>query len=436
MSFDLLTDRERRHQAHQGEKGESSPQNAGNGVCRVCGGVLHRFIDLGMSPLCDRLLKVDQLQSSETFYPLDIKICGRCWLAQHHEYVAPTQIYRDYAYSSSVSASWLAHARAYVDEAVRRFALGLNSLVVEIGSNDGYLLRNVMERGIPCLGIDPARIAGREAQRTGIPTISEFFTDALASTLAKRGMSADLIVANNVVPEISDLNDFAAGIVTLLKPDGVATIEVPHLMRVMERNEFDTMYHENLWYFSLHAMENVLAPHRLRVFDVEELHSQGGSLRMFCCRAGSRRTETPAVERVRAAEVAAGLRDVATYRAFEAKVIDTKRKLVEMLLGLKRHGDRIAAYGAPGKGNMLLSYCGIGCDILDFTVDRNPYKHGQYMPGTRIRVEPVERLYAERPDWVLILPWNFEQEIVAQLRPLRERGTKFIVPIPEPRIVG
>jgi hypothetical protein len=243
------------------------------------------------------------------------------------------------------------------------------------------------------------------------------------------------VVANNCMTEMSDLHDFATGVATLLKRDGVATFEVPHLMRLMERNQFDTIYHENLWYFSLHAIEDVLGRGGLRVFDVEELSTQGGSLRVFCCGKGSDRAEEPSVDRVRRAESAAGLCDVTTYGAFGERVFETKRKLLEMLVILKGRGCRIAAYGAPGKGCMLLNYCGIRGDILDYTVDRNPHKHGHYLPGTRIRVEPVDRLFEAPPDWVLILPWNLEQEIVSQLSSLRARGTKFIVPIPEPRVV-
>jgi hypothetical protein len=437
MSTELLTDRRERDNRlpYDGAALDLREWVSADDVCRVCGGMLHRLIDLGMSPLCDRLLTSDQCRAAEMFYPLDVRICDRCWLAQHHQYVAPTEIYREYANACSVSDSLLAHARTYVDDSVQRFALGPHSLVVEIGSNDGYLLGNVMRRGIPCLGIEPARILADEAVRAGIRTIPEFFTQALASTLVSQGLTADLVIANNVVSEMSDLNDFAAGIALLLKPDGVATIEIPHLVRLMEGNQFDTIYHENLWYFSVHAIENLLEAHELRVFDIKELPTQGGSLRVFCCRAGSCRAPSPDVARVRSAERVAGLGDVNAYRAFEAKVIETKRKLLDMLVEQKRAGRRIAAYGAPGKGCMLLSYCGIRGDILDFTVDRNPRKHGHYLPGTRIRVEPVERLYAAPPDWVLILAWNFEQEILAQLQPLRERGTRFIVPIPEPRIV-
>lgn len=433
MSSNVLSDYRLLRPRVAADSGPQAP--TGNG-CRVCGGTLHRFIDLGLSPLCDRLLRFDQLESAETFYPLELRICSRCWLAQHREYVPPTQIFREYAYFSSVSDSWLAHARAYVNAVVRRFGLSPRSLVVEIGSNDGYLLRNMVQCGIPCLGIEPARIAANEAEKAGIPTVLEFFTHDLATTLVNRGLRADLVVANNVLSEISDLNDFAAGLATLLKPTGVVTIEVPHLMRLMEGNQFDTIYHENLWYFSLGSVEGLFERHGLRVFDVEEIDTQGGSLRLFCCAVNSGRTENPGVRRLRSAEIVAGMRELATYRAFGAKVVDTKHKLVKLLLNLKRQGSRIAGYGAPGKGTMLLSYCGIGGDILDFTVDRNPHKHGHYLPGTRIPVEPVERLDAVRPDWILILPWNIEREIVTQLGHLRERGTKFIVPVPEPRIVA
>lgn len=404
--------------------------------CRACGGAVFPFVDLGLSPLCDTLLTPAQLELPEIFYPLNVKICASCWLAQHREYVSAHQIFPQYANVSSVSDSRLAHARSYVEAVIREFGLGTGHLVVEIGSNDGYLLRFVMQCGIPCLGIEPALIAAERAEHLGIPTVREFFTQALALKLVSEGRLADLIVANDVLSEVSDLNDFAAGLAALLKPDGVTTIEVPHLMRLIERNQFDAIYHENLWYFSLGSVENLLAGHGLRIFDVEEVATQGGSLRLFCCAASSARAEDPFVSALRKAEVDAGLRELATYRKFEAKVVETKHKLLEMLLTLKRQGDRIVGYGAPGKGSMLLNYCGIRGDILDFTVDRNPYKQRHYLPGTHIPVESVEHLDAVQPPWILILPWNFEHEIVAQLGRLRANGTKFIVPIPEPRIVA
>ncbi len=403
--------------------------------CRSCGGDLHPFIDLGLSPLCESFLTREQLGRGEMFYPLDVKICSRCWLGQLREYVPVGEIFREYAYFSSFSEAWLAHARAYVASVVRRFGLDETSFIIEVASNDGYLLRNVLEHGIPCLGIEPALNVARAAQALGIPTLPEFLTRRLGTTLAREGKSADLVVANNVLAQVPDLNDFVAGLAALLKHDGVATLEFPHLMRLIERNQFDTIYHEHFSYFSLAAVEHVLTRHGLRVFDVEELWTHGGSLRVYACPASARHAREPRVERLVSAEAAAGVRELATYQSFEARVVETKRKLMELLFKLKRQGKRIVGYGAPGKGNTLLNYCGIRGDVLDFTVDRNPYKHGRWLPGSRIPVEPIERIGEVRPDYVMILPWNLEREIVAQLSYVRRWGASFIVPIPEPKVI-
>jgi hypothetical protein len=408
----------------------------GKRSCRFCGAGLSPFVDLGVSPLCESFLSADQLDGGETFYPLDVKVCPSCWLVQLGEYVAPEHIFDEYAYFSSFSDAWLAHAREYVGMAISRFELNASSFVVEIASNDGYLLRNFVEHGVPCLGIEPAENVAVSARSIGVPTITTFFTDTLATALASEGKSADLIIGNNVLAQVPDLNGFVAGIRTLLKQDGVLTLEFPHLLRLIEGNQFDTIYHEHFSYFSLGTVERIMAAHGLRVFDVEELWTHGGSLRVFCCRTESSRVECDGARRVRSMEEAAGLLTLSAYSDFSARVQDTKRKLLKLLIDLKHRGSRIVGYGAPGKGNTLLNYCGIRTDFLDFTVDRNPYKHGKFLPGTRIPVLPPERLNEIRPDYVLILPWNLRTEIMAQLAPIREWGGKFIIPIPEPEIIG
>jgi len=403
--------------------------------CRACGGALRLFIDLGLSPLCESFQTREQLDQGERFYPLSVRLCTRCRLAQLGEYVTPEHIFGEYAYFSSFSQAWLAHARDYVAMAVQRFGLDRRSFVVEIASNDGYLLRNVVARGIPCLGIEPAANVARAAMAKGVPTRVAFFGERLARELVAGGQAADLIVANNVLAHVPDLNDFIAGLAALLGPEGVLSLEFPHLLRLIEGNQFDTIYHEHFSYFSLLAAEAALARHGLRVFDVKELWSHGGSLRLFCCHERSLQRELASVAGLRRAEIAAGYLEDAVYDGFEARVIETKRKLLDLLIRLKRQGRRIVGYGAPGKGNTLLNYCGIRTDILDFTVDRNPYKHGRYLPGTRIPVQPPEHLAEVKPDFVLILPWNLKDEIATQLSFIGDWGGRFIVPIPEPCIL-
>jgi SAM-dependent methyltransferase len=411
----------------------SDSSRPGSG-CRFCGEDLHPFVNLGVSPLCESFLSATQLDAGETFYPLDVRICSNCWLAQIAEYVSPQQIFTEYAYFSSYSEAWLKHARNYVDTAVRRFALGRDSFVLEIASNDGYLLRNVVARDIPCLGIEPATNVAKAAEGIGVPTQVAFFGRELAAKLAAAGKLADLIVANNVLAQVPDLNDFVAGLRTALKPTGVITLEFPHLLRLIEGNQFDTIYHEHFSYFSLGCVERILHAHGLRVFDVEELWTHGGSLRVFCCPSESDRPECASVGRLRASEFDAALCDLASYGEFGARVVDTKFKLLTLLIGLKRDGAKIAGYGAPGKGNTLLNYCGIRTDLLEFTVDRNPYKHGRYLPGTRIPVLPPTAIDELRPDFVLILPWNLQAEIIEQMAHIRKWGGRFILPIPEPLI--
>jgi SAM-dependent methyltransferase len=406
-------------------------------ACRFCGADLrHTFVDLGMSPLCESYVPADRAGAMEPFYPLHAKICERCLLVQLEEFVTADHIFSEYAYFSSYSDSWVAHARAYVELAIERFGLGPDSLVMEVASNDGYLLRHVVERGIPALGIEPAANVAEVARELGIETIVRFFGREMAADLVAEGRRADLLAANNVMAHVPDLNDFVGGIQMVLADDGVATIEVPHLLRLVEDNQFDTIYHEHFQYFSFLSAQKVLAAHGLEVFDVDELKSHGGSLRYYAQRSdtGSR----PVGQRVHdlvARERALGYDTLDGHRAFAARVEKTKWSLLEFLIATRREGKRIAGYGAPGKGNTLLNYCGIRTDLLDYTVDRNPYKQGQFLPGTHIPILHPEVLEQDRPDYILILPWNLKEEIVAQLSYAREWGARFVVPIPRVEVL-
>jgi SAM-dependent methyltransferase len=400
--------------------------------CRFCGGRLHGFVDLGMSPLCESFLSAEQLNTMEPFYPLNVRVCGECFLAQVEQYVTPEQIFREYAYFSSYAQSWLDHARAYTAMAVERFGLEKASRVVELASNDGYLLQFFVARGLEVIGIDPAENVAKTAEARGVPTMTRFFGRALAGELVRDGKTADLVIGNNVLAQVPDLNDFVAGIRMILKPHGVVTIEFPHLLRLMAENQFDTIYHEHFSYFSLLTAERILGAHGLRLFDVEELWTHGGSLRIFGCHADDTRQETrPRVAALVARERAAGLDCLGSYAAFAERVKETKRKLLDFLITAKRAGKAVVGYGAPGKGNTLLNYCGVRTDFLDYTVDRNPYKHGKFLPGTHIPVLPPERIAETRPDYLLILPWNFKDEIMEQMAFIRRWGGKFVVPIPE-----
>ena len=402
-------------------------------TCRFCGAMADQvFVDLGMSPLCESYLGAEQLNQMEAFYPLRVHVCPRCLLVQLSEYVSPQHIFSEYAYFSSYSTSWVEHARAYTEMIRRRLDLTDQSLVVEIASNDGYLLQHFVAAGIPVLGIEPAANVAEVARRNHVRTRACFFGTETARELVALGEQADLLVGNNVLAHVPDLNDVVAGLKIALKPRGVITMEFPHLMRLMEENQFDTIYHEHFSYFSLLTVERVFAAHGLTLFDVEEIPTHGGSLRIYARHAedGSR-SVAPAVGDLKAREAHAGLDRLETYRAFDEQVKETKRKLLEFLIGIKRQGQSVAGYGAPGKGNTLLNYCGIRTDFLDYTVDRNPYKHYKFLPGTHIPIFPPDRLRQTRPDFVLILPWNLKQEIMAQLSYIREWGGQFIVPIPE-----
>jgi hypothetical protein len=408
---------------------------AGIDSCRFCAGRLESFVDLGMSPLCESFLDAAQIDGMEPFYPLHVHICPECFLAQLPEYVAPQAIFSEYAYFSSYSEAWLDHARRYVETVTARFALGAGSQIVELASNDGYLLQYFVQKGIPALGIDPAANVAAAARERGVDTLVAFFDAETARRLVAQGRAADLVIGNNVLAQVPNLNDFIAGIRILLKPQGVATLEFPHLLRLIRENQFDTIYHEHFSYFSLLTMLRIARAHALRIFDVEELWTHGGSLRLYLCHAeGDPRPTLPSVGDLLSREKAAGLDRLATYRDFAENVKETKRKLLDFLIDAKCGGRRIAGYGAPGKGNTLLNYCGIGTDFLDYTVDRNPYKHGKFLPGTHIPIFAPDRIAATRPDYVLILPWNLKEEIMAQLAYIRDWGGRFVVPIPETRI--
>jgi hypothetical protein len=405
-------------------------------LCRFCGAPLkHTLVDLGMSPLCESYVSPEGLNRMEPFYPLRVYVCDRCLLAQLEEFVSPEEIFTEYAYFSSYADSWLDHAKRYTELMAGRFAIGPSSLVVELASNDGYLLQYFVERGVPVLGVEPARNVAQAAIGKGIPTRVEFFGEKLARELVSEGRAADLLVGNNVLAQVPGLNDFVRGMKILLKPGGVITMEFPHLARLIEQNQFDTIYHEHFSYFSLLAAEKVFAAHGLTLFDVEELPTHGGSLRIYARHAENKDRPVEArVGALRAREEAAGFTRMETYAAFSAKVKETKRKLLECLIGAKREARTICGYGAPGKGNTLLNYCGIRTDFLDYTVDRNPYKQGKFTPGTHIPIYSPDRIRETRPDYVLILPWNFKEEIIGQLDYIREWGGRFIVPIPEPKV--
>ncbi len=400
--------------------------------CRFCGAPLTTtMVDLGMHPLCESFLREDQLNDMEPHYPLHVRVCGECHLAQIGEYVDPGVIFGDYAYFSSYSDSWLKHASDYVDMMTTRFALGSDSRVLEIASNDGYLLQYFQKKGIDVLGVDPAYTVAEAAIEKGIPTRVEFFNAAFAGDLVDEGYRADVILGNNVLAHGPDINGFVAGVPIALAEDGVATFEFPHLMRLMDENQFDTIYHEHWSYLSLGTTIKVFAAHGMTVFDVEELPSHGGSLRLFIRHdADDTKPVSGRVHDLLAREEAFGLFDLATYEQFSEKVKATKRALVQTLIDVKNDGKTIAIYGAAGKGNTLLNYCGVGTDFIDFASDRTPYKHGRFTPGTHIPIYGPEMIAERKPDYVLILAWNLKKEIMTQLAYIGDWGGKFIIPIP------
>jgi hypothetical protein len=406
-------------------------------ACRFCGAVLRAtFVDLGMSPLCQTHIEPHQLNHMERFYPLHAWVCERCWLVQLEQYVSPDEIFSDYAYFSSYSDSWVEHARRYAESMISRLSLGPQSLVMEIASNDGYLLQHFLARDVPCRGIEPAANVAEAAIAKGIPTTVRFFGRQTAAEVASQYGRVDLLLGNNVLAHVPDINDFVAGMAILLKPDGVITMEFPHLLRLMDENQFDTIYHEHFSYLSFGTVERIFAHHGLRLFDVEELPTHGGSLRIYGCHASdATHPNTTAVDKLRGTELERGLQNLATYGAFEARVKDTKRKLLRFLIDARASGKTIVGYGAPGKGNTLLNYCGIRTDLLDYTVDRSPHKQGRYTPGTHIPILDPAAIRETRPDYVLILPWNLQSEITQQFAYIREWGGRWVVPIPTVRIL-
>lgn len=403
--------------------------------CRVCRAKLEApFLDLGMSPLANSLLLPEYANKPESFFPLALYVCTKCWLVQLPKTVSPARIFTHYAYFSSYSTFWLDHAKAYVERMTRERNLGRDSKVVELASNDGYLLQFFHERGVPVLGIEPAANVAAKAQERGIETRVTFFNARVAAGLVEEGQSADLLVANNVFAHVPDLNDFVAGIKAILKPTGLATLEFPHLLKLLDETQFDTIYHEHYSYFSLTAAERAFAAAKLAVVDVEELPTHGGSLRVHVMHAGAR-APADSVARLRDREREAGLTSFSTYTAFGDKVAGIKRDLLGVLIDLKRQGKRLAGYGAAAKGTTLLNYCGIRQDFLAFIADKSPHKQGLLMPGVHIPVVSPDVIRSEKPDVIVILPWNLTREITGELADIRGWGGKFLVPIPKPEVL-
>ena len=402
-----------------------------DGHCRFCGAELTRsFVDLGRSPLANSFLGADDLRRMEPFYPLHAYVCDNCLLVQLEEYQSAENIFGDYLYFSSYSAMWLRHCRDYAEQMAERYRLHESSLVVEIASNDGYLLQYFKERGVGVLGIEPAANVARVAIDKGIATDIAFFGTATARRLVAQGRQADLTAANNVLAHVPDLNDFVAGFKILLKPTGIATFEFPHLLRLIQECQFDTIYHEHFSYFSLLVVDKVFAHHGLAVFDVEELSTHGGSLRVFAAPAEAARPRSGRVGAVIAAERTAGLDRPGSYGDFGNAVTEVKCRLLAFLIGARREGKTVVGYGAPAKGNTLLNYCGVGPELIPYTVDLSPHKQGRYLPGVQIPIDAPQRIFTTRPDYVLVLPWNLTDEIATQMAGIRDWGGRFVVAIP------
>jgi SAM-dependent methyltransferase len=404
--------------------------------CRFCGTGLQRtFVDLGLSPLCETYPVAADFHRGEVYYPLHVYVCENCFLVQLEEYESAENIFTDYAYFSSYSDSWLKHSENYCKKMTGQFRLNENSFVVEVASNDGYLLQYFVRQGVPVLGIEPAANVAKVAVEKGVPSLVRFFGTDLAKELAADGRCADLVLGNNVLAQVPDLNDFVEGLKILLKPDGVLTLEFPHLLKLIELNEFDTIYHEHFSYFSMLTTVRIMDAHGLKVFDVEELKSHGGSLRVYACRAESgAHALQPNVAKVLADEEKAGLSSVEGYEGFAQQVKETKLALVEFLLTAAKQSKSVAGYGAPGKSATLLHYCGIGKDLIEYTVDRSPYKQGRFLPGNHIPIFHPDRIRETRPDYVVILPWNLKDEIMEQLGFIQEWGGRFVVPVPKATI--
>ncbi len=411
--------------------------NCNRPSCRSCGAVLtHTFCDLGTSPPSNAYLSAAQLHSSELFFPLHAYVCEKCWLVQIEQFQLPEEIFADYAYFSSYSRSWLDHCKTFARSASEQFGINSSSQVVEIASNDGYLLQFFVEMGIPVLGIEPAANVARYAKEKGIRSVVRFFGFQTAKDLVAEGIRADLLIGNNVLAHVPDLNDFVSGLKTLLHSGGVISMEFPHLLRLIEENQFDTIYHEHFSYFSCLSVSTVFERHGLTIFDVEEIPTHGGSLRLFARHAEAtiwpiRSSVLQLIDRERQA----GLENVQTYDLFSERVTATKRSLLKFLIKAKEDGKNVVGYGAAAKGNTLLNYCGIRSDFLDYVVDRSPHKQGKFLPGTHLPIFSPDRLSETKPDYVLILPWNIKSEIIEQIGHIREWGGQFVVPIPEVSVV-
>ena len=413
------------------------PKNYRDPKCRFCEAPLSlTFADLGMSPLANSYVGPEKANAMEPFYPLHALVCTKCWLVQLQMYQTGEDIFSDYAYFSSYSDSWLAHAKAYTEKMRSRFGLDASSQVIEIASNDGYLLQYFKEAGIPVLGVEPAKNVAEVAVAKGIPSVVKFFGEATARELVGDGVQADLLLGNNVLAHVPGLNDFVKGMKIVLKPTGVITMEFPHLQRLVDECQFDTIYHEHFSYFSFITVEQVFAKHGLTLFDVEELPTHGGSLRIYARHSGdSSKLVSERVVALREREKRLGYAGPELYKSFAEKVMATKRDILEFLIGAKRAGKTIVGYGAPAKGNTLLNYCGIRTDMISYTVDRSPHKQGHYLPGTRIPIHGPEKIRETRPDYVVILPWNLKDEIIEQMSHIRDWGGKFVVFIPAVQII-
>ena len=412
--------------------------SVGNITCLNCGNQLeHTFADLGTSPLCNEILKPGQINDGQMNYPLHTYVCDECFLVQVGKCVSPDKIYEDYSYFSSFSDSWLRHAEEYVNFMMDNYGVDQESFVVEIASNDGYLLQYFNQEKVPLLGVEPSDTVARAALEKGIPTEMKFFGTDTARELKNKYQLADLILGNNVLAHVPHINDFIEGLGIMLAEKGIMTFEFPHLMQLVENNQFDTIYHEHFFYYSLHSVQSLFKKHGFTIFDVQELDTHGGSIRIFITRETNTEYQVSRnVERMLIEEKQKGYLNVELYKSFEKYVRQTKRDILRLLVNLKNQDKSIVGYGAPGKGNTLLNYCGIGTDFIDYTVDRSPHKQGHYLPGSLIPILSPDKIRDTKPDYIFILPWNLKDEIINQLRYVSEWGAQFIVPIPQPMVIN
>jgi hypothetical protein len=402
-------------------------------LCRHCSSKLeHTFLDLGFAPPSNAYLNEADLAKGEYYFPLKLKVCTQCWLVQTEDYNAAEELFRpDYAYFSSISKAWLKHAAEYCEMITKRFKLSATSHVVEVASNDGYLLKNFVEQKIPCLGIEPTASTAEAAERLGIPVVREFFGELLAERLKAEGRLADLIAGNNVFAHVPDINDFTDGLRVLLKPQGVVTLEFPHLKQLIAMNQFDTVYHEHFSYLSLFTVSKIMQRAKLRVFDVDELPTHGGSLRVYIGHQASTHETSPSVEKVLKEEAASGLQSLDTYQAFQPRADQVKNDFLKFLIQANEQGKKVVGYGAAAKGNTLMNYAGVKPDLLSVIADAAPSKQGKWMPGSHIPIVPPDRLAEEKPDYIVILPWNISHEVMTSLKALHQRGARFVTAIPQ-----